>query len=222
MASEDTSDLVMIFLNENGMPITGESSTLFNSVALLDDPWLEGYSIGYCFGVKNFRFNAGNVDTSAATDPLAGLDPSKITDPKTKKAFEKLKAKKTSVGRQLDGRIYPGDIKPISFTKMMDTASVSLFDYCANIKMFQSASLIKRKAAGTEESGITFLRMDFGRVLVTGIDWSEDHVVTETVTFICRSVTINYRQQQDPGSMQYLRSAGFWSLVASDQPQYYY
>jgi hypothetical protein len=72
---------------------------------------------------------------------------------------------------------------------------------CCNSKSFASATLIKRKAAGTDTSGHAFLRIDFKDVLVIGLDWDSGDVVKEKCKFICRGVKVQYKPQTSDGSL---------------------
>lgn len=102
---------------------------------------------------------------------------------------------------------YPADVNPVEITRSIDRASTDLLDACINRKMFKSATLIKRKAAGgvladgRSVSGEIFLRFDFVGVLLTGVDWDEDDPVKEKIKFIARAITMSYRPQLPDGSL---------------------
>jgi type VI protein secretion system component Hcp len=83
----------------------------------------------------------------------------------------------------------------------MDRASPLLFQMCCDSKSFTSATLVKRKAAGSDLSGHGFLRFEFTDVLVIGVDWDSGDVVKEKCKFICRGMTVKYRPQTLNGSL---------------------
>ncbi len=93
------------------------------------------------------------------------------------------------------------DAKEVSITRQIDTASTALMQYCFTATTLDSASVVKRRAAGTGSSGMGYLRIDFTGVLITGIDWSDAHAVKETITLIYRQVAITYRPQLASGKL---------------------
>jgi type VI protein secretion system component Hcp len=119
---------------------------------------------------------------------------------------------------------YPVDLQPVSFTRVIDKTSAVLIQSCIDCISFDSISLIKRKSSGMEgpsgetASGEVFLRLDFVGALVIKVDWDNDDKVSETIDFICRSVSIHYRPQLPDGSLGRIRP-GFWSMVPGEVQQ---
>jgi hypothetical protein len=89
---------------------------------------------------------------------------------------------------------YPSELEPISITRRMDIASVTLFDKCQNLLIIDKAVLIKRRALGGNKL-LSYFRIDFTDILITDFDWQEDEVVKESFKFICRGVDISYRPE---------------------------
>ncbi len=52
-----------------------------------------------------------------------------------------------------------------------------------------------------------FLRFDFRDVLMTGIDWDDGDLVSESCTFICRAMRVRYKQQSVTGELPPKHSA---------------
>ena len=87
---------------------------------------------------------------------------------------------------------------------------------CIDCISYDSATLIKRKAAGgSPRARCSCAWISIG-VLVINVDWSNDDEVEETCHFICRSVTISYRPQLPDGSLGAIVS-GFWSMVPGEK-----
>jgi type VI protein secretion system component Hcp len=74
-----------------------------------------------------------------------------------------------------------------------------LFEKCVKSQSFKTASLIKRKTVGGKLE--SFLRFDFKDVLITHIDWQDAEVIKETVRFVFREITVQYRTQDHSGKL---------------------
>jgi type VI protein secretion system component Hcp len=88
-------------------------------------------------------------------------------------------------------RAYLSDLEPIAITKRMDLSSPTLFDCMRNSFKFHSASIIRRKAIGGALLR-SYLRIDFGDVMLTELNWDDDDVIKETFKFVCRSASVRY------------------------------
>jgi type VI protein secretion system component Hcp len=93
------------------------------------------------------------------------------------------------------------DGEPVRVSRQIDAASPTLMQYCFNSITLDSAAIVKRRAGGGGVSGLAYLRLDFTGVLITGVSWSDSHVVKETITFIYRKLDISYRPQSASGSL---------------------
>jgi type VI protein secretion system component Hcp len=214
MAADAASDLMMKFVH-NTKPIAGESTAKLISSEGSSNPLLTGFKPGFMFEVDRFTFRAGIVDDEPGTTGPQG----NTTAPGNNKNAKPTKGRPAIGGFQSfragKAHKYPGDVQPISFTRSIDASSPILIQNCINKISYDSATLIKRKAAGGPAAGEVFLRMDFLGVLVINVDWSNDDEVEETCQFICRSVTISYRPQL-PSGLLGATVPGFWSMVAGD------
>jgi type VI protein secretion system component Hcp len=118
---------------------------------------------------------------------------------------------------------FPVDLAPVSFTRVIDKTSTVLIQSCIDSVSFDSISMIKRKSTGISDvsgdvpSGEVFLRVDFIGCLIIKVDWDNDDKVTETIDFICRTVSIHYRPQLPDGTLGRTRP-GFYSIVGDPQP----
>ena len=105
------------------------------------------------------------------------------------------------------------DGEPVRISRQIDAASPTLMQYCFTSTTLDSASIVKRRAGGGDVSGYGYLRLDFTGVLITGISWSDSHVVKESITFIYREVQISYRPQDASGKLGANIGAS-WSLFS--------
>ncbi len=108
-----------------------------------------------------------------------------------------------SSDEQTTGKSRQGvQLSDISVTRQIDKASMVLMQSLIDAQDFDSASIVKRRAVGgSAESGQPYLRFDFNGVLITKINWADQHVVKETCTFITRGVQVLYRPQNADGSL---------------------
>lgn len=205
----DSSDLIMKFVL-NGAPIAAESTTQLSSREGSGNPLLIGFRKGGMFEVDRFTFRAGTQDDDSAGNNAAPGKSGKGGKPQANpNANSQLGYKAWRAGKDIK---YPVDLQPVSFTRSVDSASQVLIQNCIDCVSYDHATLIKRKAAGGTAAGEVFLRLDFIGVLVTGVEWSDDSLVSETCHFICRSVVISYRPQLPDGTLGAVTS-GFWSMV---------
>ena len=111
-----------------------------------------------------------------------------------------------STGRQSAGV----HLEDISVTRQIDRASMGIMDNCINAVGFDSATIVKRRAGGGGAvSGLAYVRYDFTGVLITKIDWTDEHIVKERITFITRALTVQYRPQMTDGDLGDISQAQF-------------
>ena len=99
------------------------------------------------------------------------------------------------------------DLGQIGITRRIDRASLKLLDCCFNAKTLTSATVVKRRAAGSGVSGEPYLRIDFDGVLIVDVGWDDSEIVMEKCTFICRSMKFKYRPQAASGELGKVRYA---------------
>lgn len=212
MADQTVSDLIMKFVADDG-PIAGEVST---ELVLRDCAMTRGFKLHKMFEVQSFTLKTGlGPDTADEANEKSAKQNAKQTKTTNKnmaaiaaklgvKVDTLMEAKSGAYKKFLEGddnAQYPVDMKPMELTRAIDKSSIILLDHCINRKVFKSASLIKRKAAGGAASGEVFLRFDFTMVLIKSIDWDDGEPIKETCEFVCRAVTINYLPQLPDGTL---------------------
>lgn len=96
---------------------------------------------------------------------------------------------------------YPLEFEKFSFKRTLDRASPVLFSSCCASETFDSAAIVKRMSQGGDRAPVGFMRIDFTKILITGMDWSDGELVTESIDFICQSMDITLRFQTVDGSV---------------------
>jgi type VI protein secretion system component Hcp len=222
MADQIASDLIMKFV-KNKNAIEAETQT---EIDLISSPMTKDFKKGYFFEVQSFTMSTG-LDGSDSTDKdtakkdkdvqkafgIMALDlasgPQRKND--IARALSSLRGRSENAASGFDKwrkgqnftkeNGYPVDMDPFEITRSIDKTSANLWSNCIKRISYDSATLIKRKAAGGKASGEAFLRIDFTKVLVIDVDWDQDEPIKEKLKFISRAVTINYRPQLPDGSL---------------------
>lgn len=109
-------------------------------------------------------------------------------------------------------RAYSSNLEPVELNKLLDVTSISLFKACINSTTIESASLIKRRGSGGRHLS-TYLRIDFNNLLITDFNWAEGPVVTEKLSFVCRTCNVRYRMEHASGTLGAVLPAQSWSVA---------
>lgn len=229
MAEQVVSDLIMMFVDDKNRKIEGEGSTDIN---LKPGDMSKGFEKGKMFEVESFQFKTGLDPDDEETAKQRKEDEQRRKEWKLLRSA--LKAQHLQSGG--DGKLtlpdppgrtgpsgsyarfragietnYPVDISPIEFSRAIDKSSSRLLDDCIHRRPYNSATLIKRKAAGGPAAGEIFLRFDFTKVLLIRVEWDNDDPIKEKCQFICRAVTIHYLPQLPDGTLGAPLQA-FWTM----------
>ena len=230
----DVSDLLMIFVKD-GKALDGEALT---DLKLTKGDMTKGFEAGKMFEVESFKFGAGiksEDDETAAQrkkeaeehrEHLKNLDDrlAKVERSNGGPGGGRPDLKKKPAGatyekwRNGQKATYPADIQPVTFSRLMDKASTVLLQNTIDRVTYDSATLIKRKAAGSRSSGEVYLRFDFTGVLMINVSWNDELPVKEDYGFICRAVTVSYRPQLPDGTLGAV-IPGFWTMPNSGLQQ---
>jgi type VI protein secretion system component Hcp len=108
---------------------------------------------------------------------------------------------RSTVGDEYKKIKYKMEFDKFSFKRTVDRASPIFFANCCSSITFDSATLVKRLAQGGDRAPAGILRIDFEKVLLIGLDWSDDDLIKESCDFICQKVKITIRQQQTSGTI---------------------
>jgi type VI protein secretion system component Hcp len=217
MAQGESSDILMKFVLQ-GSPIAGESATELDIPGKPRSKLFNGFVKRQMFEIDSFKFSVGIEDdpgTGGAATGGAKTAHGQHQAAHGAAASSSTPAPTGSFQAWRSGRAhkkYPVNVQPITFTRPIDRSSPVLLQHCIKCTSFDSATLVKRKSAGSAAAGEPYLRMDFVGVLITQVDWSNDDPVKETCTFISRSITVFYRPQLPDGSLGIIRP-GFWSML---------
>ena len=96
---------------------------------------------------------------------------------------------------------YNARMDDFSFTRRMDIASTKLFYHWHRQLTFPFASIVKRKSApvGYAETpqNVSYVRIDFKDLQISGLQWSDDDVVEESCTFRAKKLRVQYWSMDD-------------------------
>jgi type VI protein secretion system component Hcp len=205
MAEKQTDVLMkMVTLDGQGVP-AGATSLLKKDDKLLFDFWagtffeVDEFSLG--LELEDFETKGSANPGAAASTAAPGGSFSSWRD-----------ARKSTT--DLKSIVFPVAMDPFSFTRMIDRASPVLFQNCANSVGFASATLVKRKPTGQQLAMQGFLRLDFKDVLIVKISWIGGKLQQEKCEFICRGLTIQYRQQNADGTLAAAQAADWEQKMA--------
>ena len=219
MADKPTSDLVMMFLDQNNKSVLAESAL----GVLKDDPFMEGFRaiVDYdeysnFFEVSTFTFSMSVKPQDESVGALSGhgggargapgaqgggAAPAHTVSfpgraPAAHDQFSRWRSAKNDEYKDIR---FPIEFDTFNFSRIIDGASPPFFQACCNQHNFRSAALVRRVEIGSRGGGERqakgFLRLDFRDVALTSINWDDGELVTESVTFICKALKVRYRQQ---------------------------
>jgi type VI protein secretion system component Hcp len=96
---------------------------------------------------------------------------------------------------------YPLEFDKFSLKRTIDCVSPIFFQNCLSSTSFSSATLVKRISPGGDQAPLAFLRIDFTDVLLTGVDWTDGDLVTESIDFICKQMVVQLKSQGAEGTL---------------------
>jgi type VI secretion system secreted protein Hcp len=109
------------------------------------------------------------------------------------------------------------EVKDLSFTKLMDKASPTLFLSCLSGKHFPEATLVIRKAG---EKPVEYCKIKLSQVLISAVDTggsSNGDRLTEVVHLNFGQVSLDYTPQDDKGQAGTAIPMS-WDVSANAQP----
>jgi type VI protein secretion system component Hcp len=222
MAKGDHTDLFMIFKDDRGRPIEGQSTSELTSSDQISKGLLKGFTAKHIFEIDSFSLSANSDEKDEAeirkdiekqnakpAKPAPGAKPTATTPMSVKEINDEVK-------KRLAQQKGP-PVREVTFKRSVDSSSGPFLSNLIIGQGYESASLVKRKATGgktaaqADMAGDVYLRIDFGLVLVTDIEWdNDDEEVTENITFICRTINIQYRPQLPNGTLGAIKN-GTWT-----------
>jgi type VI protein secretion system component Hcp len=228
MADDKTNDLFMYMTDNTG---TGKSSELDGESSLQvspkDDYMTEFTSSTYTvyanfFDVTQFDFNLelseADSNKSSGGGGMEFSDWYQQKDPVTKFASRSSLIKYDI--KKISGTI----------GKVVDSVSPLFFQNCCLKLPFKKAILVKRAFVGGTMGGrgfglsasigsggaslsigvgsssgdsqaMAYLRIEMEDVLISQVSWDDGDVVSEKLTFSCKSIIIKYKRQKDDGTL---------------------
>lgn len=195
--SRSTTDLLMrlVIERETGPfksgPVAGESTLALTP----GDTLVSDFTPGQFFEIDDFDMEITLRDETSKS--ASSLGPNAQSNDRLKGSFSRWRSSKGEDYKM----VYPSETDVFSFSRAMDRASLVLLGMCCLGGTFDSASVVKRRSVGASDLSRSFLRIDFKKVLIVGVDWDDGAVVKEKCKFICRRMAITYHMQKADGSM---------------------
>ena len=221
--SDEAIDVLMRVVGPNGA-FEAESNTVF-APKPVSDLLRHGFTPGQFCEQREFSFSAGvgaslskhaqDKEKEKKKQAAAAQSEGRLTYREKMETIYQGQYKKASKREKNDDFV---DMQPVEFTRVMDAMSSQLFQSLVGCDTLDSISVVKRKAAGTANSGDCYLRLDFSKVLLTNLEWKDsEHLVLETGTFIYRKLTMRYRPQKADGSLD-VAIQSEWEMQAMPVP----
>jgi hypothetical protein len=239
MAGDDHTDLFMTFIDAMGQQVIGESRTELSSSDPITRQMLLGFLHNKFIEIDSFSMSARVDDADEAEmrreilkenrraiddynkrkkslQGVRGEQPPEVIEKGSRKLKELVDTRKNQAAKG-------SPVKEINFSRQVDIASGAFTTGIRQGYGYKSATLIKRKGAGSKDetgkatSGDVYLRIEFEQVLVTSVDWSDDEgEIKESCKFICKEITVKYRPQLPSGKLGAIQT-GHW--VYTDRSQ---
>jgi type VI protein secretion system component Hcp len=212
--AQDKTDLVMKFVLD-GSPVVAECGL---EVAP-GDPLMKDFNPGHFFEASSFDMGMSLKEDDESPSPLnpAGLGSQAARTAAPVGQYARWRSATQAEYKKVPFRL---EFDRFSFKRAIDRASPIFFEACCGSRTFDSAVLVKRIAQGDQAGGspsVGYLRVDFTKVLLIGVNWDDGDMVTEHCDFICQGLTIAYRQQQS-GEFGATKSAHWTKDVALKSP----
>jgi type VI protein secretion system component Hcp len=113
------------------------------------------------------------------------------------------------------------DFDRFNFSRIIDRASMTFFQQCCNQDSFEKAILVKRVSTGLQggdkRQSMGYLKFVFFHVLLVSFGWDDGDLITENCEFICKKMTLDYKQQDADGSLGAAVSQLIWDQRTDDR-----
>ena len=208
MSDSSKSDMVMMFVDKSGAPVWAESTL----GVLPGDPLMKGFTAiqsyddySSFFEVSTFSFSVALNPQDQGTGALSQQTQTASPSGSAPAAQDQFSAWRSASASDYKSIHFPLEFDSFSFSRVIDGASPIFFAACCNQESFRHVALVKRAAVGmlggSRMQSVGFLRLDFRDVLLTGINWDDGDLVTESCTFICKAMKVRYSRQMADGQM---------------------
>ena len=177
------SEILMMLVQQSGEAIAAECQATLNP----PDDLMKGFVDGKYFQIEDFGFGVGLNDSEAGE---GAKPPKESGTPQVKYG----KWRSESAGRAGSTQ-YQLDVEPVSFSRLMDKASPTLFEACCQSTTLKSGAIVRRVSVGGDGGAKAYLRFDFTDLLITELDWEEGETIKEKYKFVCRAVTMQFKPQ---------------------------
>ena len=193
---QSKTDLVMKFIQQGGQEVNGECALqvdaddpLMNDFRGADYDWYSNF-----FEITNFGMTMSLQDSDEGTSALSRHAPS--NQPKaatTQGQFARWRSATWDEAKRIHN--YPLEVGSCFFERILDSASPIFFQSCCKSESYDGAVLVKRLSQSEIKPSIGYLRIEFTKVVITGISWEDGDLVKEKCDFTCQGIKVLYRKQ---------------------------
>jgi type VI protein secretion system component Hcp len=229
MTDQTSSDLLMRFINR---PTRKHPERTVLAESMLDipkeDKFLEGFEVAPTADDWSNFFEISSFGISLAAKPQdqtpQGHDNKKAGVGGTPRAaggewntFYRWASQRSNTGPPKI-RV---EFERFSFSRIIDVASMTFFQQCCDQDSFEEAILVKRVSTGLQggdkRQSMGYLKFVFSDVLLVSFGWDDGELITENCEFICKKMTLNYKQQDAAGMLSKPVGQLIWDQGTDDR-----
>ena len=222
--AENNNDVIMYMTLDTGQ-VKGEARSQLDSTDdMIDGSYYKPFQKGSFFELKTFSFGVSVKEGSREADKknekpgaadadkkkereatkaaLAAMQKASLLPegPERQKALAAIKGPKEFEFKNFmmggDITAYPVELATISYERIMDIGSSTIWNYFNEGKAVVDAVILKRKDDGWEGGPQGFFALYFKDLIITDIDWEGDDLIIEKGKMVCRYAQILYKTQQ--------------------------
>ena len=199
MVDTASTDVLMYVISKGTDPIPAECSSLLDD----SDTLTTDFKTGKFFEAENFTFSIKLKDDEGTPQkqaaPVKGKEHEKAAEAKPDTpSYSRWRAiKQDGVKPSPPFRAEPDDF---SLTRRIDAASPILLQHCLDIQRFDKVVVVKRVRAPSDELLTGFLRLEFAKVYLKSVEWTDGDAVREACKFKYASVNVTYLKRTVAGA----------------------
>ena len=197
MVDTASTDVLMYIIATGTDPIPAECS----STLVTDDSMTSDFKVGKFFEAENFVFSIKLEDDEGKekkkpTVMVKGKEEQREEKPDAGSYARWRAIKQDGVTPTPPFRAEPEDF---SLSRMIDSSSPILLQHCLDVQRFDKAVVVKRARTPGTDVLAGFLRLEFGKLYLKSIDWTDGDAVRESCKFKYASLKVTYLKRTTAG-----------------------
>ena len=181
MANEASTDVLMCLQHSKTGFVPAESASRLDPA---DTMTSTDFTAGKFFEVQSFTLGMRLADNDKAGAST--------------RTYERWRSAGTAA--PADGKqLFYAEPNELTVTRIIDTASPLLVQYCLNLERLTKAVLVKRGRNSTG-SLVGFLKLEFTELAIRAVDWDDGEVVKEVCKFRYEKLSVAYNRRKPDGS----------------------